>query len=114
MVAALAVAGIFISPPRVWLNMTKSVEPSSQVGADRVEGYECRRCHRIGGTGGLKGPNLQGITRAVGDPANVSLRLWLRDPGGVKPNTAMPNFHLSDTEIEAILAYLAELDAAES
>jgi len=36
----------------------------------------------------------------------------LRDPKAVKPNTAMPDFHLSDSEIEAILLYLQEQSAA--
>lgn len=71
----------------------------------------CRSCHRIGGEGALKGPNLAGITQRVNDPAHATLRLWLRNPKAVRPNTAMPNFHLSDSEIEAILAYLEELDS---
>ncbi|HZQ07585.1 MAG TPA: cytochrome c [Anaerolineae bacterium] len=34
------------------------------------------------------------------------LRRWLRDPQGIKPNTAMPNLHLSDDEIEMLVAFL--------
>ncbi len=34
------------------------------------------------------------------------LRRWLRDPQALKPNTAMPNLHLSDDEIEALVAFL--------
>lgn len=32
---------------------------------------------------------------------DVSLRLWLRNPRAIKGNTAMPNFRMSDSEIEA-------------
>jgi cytochrome c1 len=53
---------------------------------------------------------LDGITGRVGDPAQVTLRLWLLNPKKVRVNTAMPNFHLSDSEIDAILLYLNELE----
>ena len=34
------------------------------------------------------------------------VRRWLRDPAAVRPQTEMPNLHLSDEEIEALLAFL--------
>jgi cytochrome c2 len=81
------------------------------MGAQLAVQYDCRSCHQIGGAGALKGPNLQGVTQRINDPAQVTLRLWLQNPRAVKGNTAMPNFHLSDSEIEAILAYLTLLDS---
>jgi len=99
-----------LAPPRFWLNMTKGVEPTAQVGEQLVARYGCRGCHRIGGEGAIKAPDLTGITQRVTDPTLVPLRLWLQNPKGVKPNTAMPNFRLSDSQIEAILLYLTELD----
>uniref|UniRef100_A0A7C1JUF8 Cytochrome c n=1 Tax=Caldilinea aerophila TaxID=133453 RepID=A0A7C1JUF8_9CHLR len=99
-----------ISPPRFWLNITKSVEPTAATGALLVEKYQCRDCHRIAGRGALKAPNLDGITLRSDDPLHVTLRLWLRDPKAIKGDTAMPNFHLSDSEIEAILLYLIATD----
>lgn len=107
----LGVAGwLFISPPRFWLNLTKSVEPTAATGARLVEQYECRDCHRIAGRGALKAPSLDGVTLRSDDPLHVTLRLWLRNPRAIKGDTAMPNFHLSDSEIEAILLYLIETD----
>jgi mono/diheme cytochrome c family protein len=103
-------AWLFFNPPRRWLNWTKPVEPTATVGAQLVEQYGCRSCHRIGGQGALKAPALDEITQRVGDPAQVTLRLWLRNPKTVRANTAMPTFHLSDSEIDAILLYLNELD----
>ena len=35
-----------------------------------------------------------------------SLRLWLKDPVAVKSETWMPNLHLSDAEIEALIAFI--------
>jgi cytochrome c2 len=49
------------------------------------------------------GPNL---TNCRADPD--FLRRWLRDPQAIRPNTAMPNLHLSDDEIEALIAFLSE------
>ena len=106
----LFVAWFVLTPPRFWLNMTKSVDPTAATGAQLVEQYECRSCHRIAGTGALKAPSLDGVTLRSDDPVHVTLRLWLRDPRAVKGDTAMPNFRLSDSEIEAILAYLVEND----
>ncbi len=108
--AILLVGWFVLAPPRVWLNMTKSVEPTAATGAQLIEQYECRACHRIAGQGALKAPSLDGITLRSSDPVHVSLRLWLLDPRAVKGDTAMPNFRLSDSEIEAILAYLIETD----
>ncbi len=99
-----------ISPPRVWLNITKAVTPTAATGALLVEKYKCRDCHRIAGRGALKAPGLDGVTRRSDDPLHLTLRLWLRNPKAVKGDTAMPNFRLSDSEIEAIVRYLIETD----
>ncbi len=109
-VILLFILWLLISPPRIWLNTTKVVEPTAETGAQLVEKYQCRNCHRIAGNGALKAPTLDGITLRSDDPLHVTLRLWLRNPRAIKGDTAMPNFHLSDSEIEAILAYLIEND----
>jgi mono/diheme cytochrome c family protein len=107
--AALAL-WFLLAPPRWWLNLTKPVDLSdpARAGAQVVEKYDCRGCHRIDGRGSLKAPDLTGVTERLN---TVSLWLWLGDPKAVKGNTAMPNVHLSDPEIEAVIAYLRALDA---
>jgi mono/diheme cytochrome c family protein len=104
------IAWFALSPPRLWLNLVKQVEPTAAVGAQLVEKYNCRSCHQIAGKGALKAPNLASITQRVNDPAQVTLRLWLQNPRAINGNTAMPNFRFSDSEIEAILYYLHEVD----
>jgi mono/diheme cytochrome c family protein len=52
--------------------------------------------------GGI-GPNLTGYTASP-----EFLRLWLADPPGLKPNTLMPDLDLSETEIEALIAFLED------
>ena len=111
-IVAVLIIWMVVSPPRFWLNLTKAVDLSNPIvtGEAVVAEYECPSCHQIGGLGALKGPSLDGITDQLDD---VSIRLWLKNPRAVKGNTAMPNFHLSDSEIEAIVAYLESLDGVE-
>ena len=97
---------LWLFPPQSWLNLTKKAAVSPEVGASLVVKYDCRNCHRIEDSGALVGPELNGILDRT-DPMIV--RLWLHNPSAVKGNTPMPNFHLSDSEIEAIVAYLATL-----
>ena len=47
------------------------------------------------------GPNLSKVLRS---PDYV--RVWLKDPPGLKPDTQMPNLGLSKDEIEALIAFL--------
>jgi len=109
-VAVLLLVWGFFRPPRFVLNLTKRVEPTAAVGGKLVDKYGCRNCHRIGGKGGLVAPDLDPVVRRARevDPAFATLRLWLRNPQAVRPGTPMPNFRLSDSEIEAILLYLNE------
>jgi hypothetical protein len=71
----------------------------------------CITCHKHTAVAGLRqsygiGPEL---TR-LGDPVSVLpsdpsyLKVWLKDPKAIRPNTAMPNLNLSDEEIAELLA----------
>lgn len=114
LVLVILVLWLLLNPPHFWLNLTAEVEPTVLVGAQLVEQNNCRGCHRMGGRGALTAPGLDEVVRRQQeqDPALVILRLWLRDPKSIKPNTAMPAFRLSDSQIEAILLYLQEQAAA--
>lgn len=97
------VALLLIVRPRWYLNLTQRVEVSPQAGATLVEKYGCRNCHFIGGRGALKAPNLDDTVQSESEAV---LYAWLANPRSVRANTPMPNFHLSDSEIYAIIAYL--------
>lgn len=103
----LALTGILLLipllRPRWYLNLTQRVEVSPQAGAALVEKHDCRSCHVIRGSGALKAPNLDD---AVKRESEETLYRWLANPRAMRPNTPMPNFHLSDSEIHAIIAYL--------
>ena len=79
----------------------------------------CNACHTVGKTGSTAaGPDLAGVTeRRSAD----WLKRWLKDPSTmigsdsivdamvvVAKNVKMPNMKLSDSDIGALLAYLAE------
>ena len=86
-------------PPRAWLNLTCQVEVSPSTGAALVKQYACRNCHRIGGRGAALAPTLLPVVTAE-DAERVRMAL-------IQPRGAMPRFRLSDTQIAAIVAYLA-------
>lgn len=98
-------AWLLIAPPRWWLNLTKPIDLTDPIaaGAQLAEQYDCRRCHRLGGSGALKAPDLTAVAQRLDEE---TLRTRLENPQAIKGNTAMPNFRLSDSEIEALLAYL--------
>lgn len=99
------VAWLLIAPPRWWLNLAKPIDLTDPIaaGVKLVDQYECRKCHRLGDSGALKAPDLKGVAQRLDE---VTLRQWLADPQAIKGNIAMPNFRLSDSEIDALLAYL--------
>lgn len=104
------VAWLWFIPPRWWLNFIKPVDLTDSVAAGQllVEKYECRECHLIGEGGNrLRAPDLNHVMERLD---SVSLRLWLQDPRSIRWKTLMPNFHLSDPEIDAIVSYLNSLN----
>ncbi|MBI4495237.1 MAG: cytochrome c oxidase subunit II [Chloroflexi bacterium] len=97
--------------------------PPSQAAGKAQEGAQvfarsaCVGCHTVAGTPaqGKIGPNLThvgsrtSLAGAVLDNTPENLARWLRDPQEVKPGNQMPNLHLSDVDIEALVAYLESL-----
>jgi cytochrome c oxidase subunit 2 len=90
------------------------------------EGGQCIACHAIGGTvaGSPAGPNLTTFADAThecfagcnfetflpdGSPNRDALVAWLQDPNAVKMGTKMPNYNLSQEDIDALVAYLYTL-----
>ncbi len=80
----------------------------------------CIACHTIGGinSGVNAAPNLTHFA----DPTHQcfagcdwettdteALKAWLHDPNAVKLGSKMPNYHLTDDEIAALVAYLESL-----
>lgn len=79
--------------------------------------YGCNSCHTIPGVRGansLVGPPLTAFSRRRfigGRVPNTAetLVLWIRNPQGVKPGTAMPDLGVSDQDARNMAAYLYTL-----
>ena len=105
-----------------------AVQPEGQLAQQGAElfangvsgGGQCVACHTIGGvnSGVNAGPNLThfaaethscfaGCDWETSD--TEALKAWLRDPNAVKLGSKMPNYHLTEDEIDALVAYLQSL-----
>ena len=87
-------------------------------GETAIERYGCASCHTIPGireANALVGPPLDHMAHRVyiagvlpNSPRN--LMRWIKDPPGVDEKTAMPNLHLSDSDVRDIVSYLLTLN----
>lgn len=79
--------------------------------------YACGSCHAIAGTqyNGRAAPALtnysdrQTISAGVLDHTPENLARYLRNPQAVKPGSSMPNFRLTEPEVQSLVAYLESL-----
>lgn len=80
----------------------------------------CVTCHRHNAVAKPTPGSLEEAIQGDGAAPNFTnyqpdpdfVRAWLRDPAAVRPGTRMPNLELSETEIDALIAFLA--NAADS
>jgi cytochrome c oxidase subunit 2 len=98
-----------------------AIAPSGGAAASGLDVFmkgACINCHTIQGTPaqGIAAPNLTHFASRlcmVGclldnqDPEDIAR--WLRDPPAVKPGSFMPNYHLSEDQIQDLVAYLQSL-----
>jgi cytochrome c oxidase subunit 2 len=116
---------VFADPPdrfRAWLaNERKPARrPTSALerrGEQLFESMTCAGCHTIRGTpaDGTVGPDLTHVagrtTLASATIPNDRSHLahWIQDPQFFKPGAKMPGFTLTETERDALVAYLESL-----
>lgn len=97
-----------------------ALPPAEALGAqgkDLFVNGQCAGCHTIKGTPaeGTIGPNLTHFasrTTFAGSMFDLNvdnLAAWLRNPPGRKPGSRMPNLHLAEEDIDALVAYLLTL-----
>ena len=79
----------------------------------------CTQCHVINGVWDVQGdriaPNLThfanrnvfAVAALKNNPENLTK--WLANPAEIKPGTFMPNLELTESEINALIAYLETL-----
>jgi mono/diheme cytochrome c family protein len=66
----------------------------------------CYGCHLAEGMGTPIGPDLSRIGAKRGQ---ADLTRWLRDPSTHRPSAHMPKLQLTETEVQALAAYLGSL-----
>lgn len=110
-----------------------SVTPTDDLAAKGLDLFlngagngQCVACHAMGGTDAAANaaPNLTHFAAPErecfagcnvdlyledGSPNVEGLKAWLRDPSAVKLGAKMPNYQLSEEEIDALVAYLYSL-----
>lgn len=91
--------------------------PAAARGQQLFRELTCINCHAIQGAGGTSnaGPDLTHLASrrylGAGIVPNTpeNLRRWLTDPQQVKPGVLMPNFKLTDRQLDELMAYLETL-----
>ena len=116
---------VVVQPPdefEAWLRH-ESEPGAAPDSADAVRGARlfqertCSTCHAVRGTpaAGDVGPDLTHLasraTLASGATTNTRPHLaqWIGDPDSIKPASHMPNLHLSDSDVQSLVAYLEDL-----
>ena len=93
-------------------------EDAGAIAGRRVfERNACMNCHAVAGTpaDGRFGPDLTHLmsraTIAAGaaDNTHENLRLWIQNPGAIKPGSLMPAMKLSDADLDAVVSYMETL-----
>ncbi|HEY7399888.1 MAG TPA: cytochrome c oxidase subunit II [Actinomycetota bacterium] len=96
-------------------------EPGSlaATGLDTFMSVGCIACHAVRGVEGAEADAAPNLTHFASRDCMVGCLLdnqnpddiarWLHDPAAVKEGVKMPNYHLSDDQIKALVAYLMSL-----
>lgn len=105
-----------------WVKKHQEIPPVpkdslAREGAKLFQSKTCSNCHTIRGTAASKrvGPDLthmqsrETLLSGMFKNTQENLRRWLKNPQKVKEGAHMPNFNLSDHELDALVAYLEEL-----
>ena len=98
-----------------------AIEPASGLAASGFAAFmdgRCIECHAVQGTDaqGISGPNLTHFASrgcmagCLLGTSDEEIKTWLRDPPAVKPGSFMPDYSLSESDIESLTAYLQTLE----
>ncbi|HXC04310.1 MAG TPA: cytochrome c [Bacteroidia bacterium] len=78
--------------------------PAATTGKLLFQKYNCTACHQIYGLGGYMGPDLTNVMSAPGKGYVYAKAILAYG------SNRMPNFHLSETETDCLIAYLNYVD----
>ena len=93
---------------------TKPLSPAQMVTlAQTILTQKCEVCHKVNGTGGTIGPDLNLVMAGKinlvpgGHPTSVTwLKKWIANPQAVWPQAIMPNLGLTTQQVDAVVAYI--------
>ena len=77
-----------------------TVMPLDASGAELIDQYGCRGCHRIGAQGGTIGPSLNDVFERR---TEAWLQNQIQRPLEHNPRSPMPDFGLNDKQVRAIV-----------
>lgn len=81
-----------------------AINPLAIQGKSLWQQHNCSSCHQVYGLGGYLGPDLTNVISTKGKGRTYAVAI-------MKTGTqVMPDFHLKDPEIEALLAFLEDAD----
>lgn len=92
------------SAPTDWLQLS----PEEMAGIAYFRSENCISCHAVGGEGGKVGPDL--TARTIHKDAAWMIQHFRR-PSSIRPGTSMPPIQLSDSQLNALAAFLLKLNA---
>ena len=103
-----------IAVVRVEDRFPRAVPPGVAHGSPAARGFavfrrSCLQCHAINGDGGRVGPELNVPQSIVDYRPEAQLRAFIRDPGRFRYTQMPANPHLSEADLDALLAYFRHM-----
>jgi nitric oxide reductase subunit C len=83
-----------------------SLDARVTAGQQVFQEYNCTACHQIYGLGGYMGPDLTNVISAPGK-GPLYAQVFIRNG-----TARMPDFHLTEEQVDAVTAFLAYVDAS--
>jgi mono/diheme cytochrome c family protein len=103
-----------IAVVRVEDRFPHAVPPGAEPGSAAARGFavfrrSCLQCHAVNGDGGRVGPELNVPRSIVEYRPEAQLRAFIRDPGSFRYTQMPANPHLTDADLDALLAYFRHM-----